>query len=403
VKKIENFTITNNISKKTNSKKFTKSTFFNQKIFQESLIGNKNFFQYFHQNYKLNFARFNKFKKFKQIVIVGMGGSSLGANAIKSFLIERIKKDIIFFDNLDELKLYNFDKSKKFGKFLFIIISKSGNTLETILISNFLNSKYLKKNNTIIITEDNNNALNSFAKKRNFEIVKHNPTIGGRYSVLSEVAMLPAFLMGLKIDKFKKGILSVTKKNKSKLFLGVNEMVKKFQSKKYSSLVLLSYHPRLEQFLFWYQQLFAESLGKKGNGLLPVVSSTPKDHHSLLQLYLDGPKDKIFYFFSIDESSGKKLKNNFFGSKFNILSQKSLSEIARIQKDSLIDVFERKKIPFREFKITSTNEESLAELFSFFMLETFLIGKKLKINPFDQPAVEEVKKRTFQRLKNRTK
>lgn len=97
MKKIENFTITNNISKKTNSKKFTKSTFFNQKIFQESLIGNKNFFQYFHQNYKLNFARFNKFKKFKQIVIVGMGGSSLGANAIKSFLIERIKKDIIFF------------------------------------------------------------------------------------------------------------------------------------------------------------------------------------------------------------------------------------------------------------------------------------------------------------------
>ena len=165
----------------------------------------------------------------------------------------------------------------------------------------------------------------------------------------------------------------------------------------------MNYCPALNEFLYWYQQLVAESLGKKGKGLLPVVSPAPRDHHSLLQLYLDGPKDKLFYIFSCKNQGEEKLKKNVFGNKFNNLNKKSINEIANIQKDSLIEVFKRKKIPYRELRIGAINEETLSELFSYFMLETFLIGSKMKINPFDQPAVEEVKKITLKRLNNRSK
>ena len=332
-----------------------------------------------------------------------MGGSILGTKAINSFLQFKIKKDVIFFDNLNDFKISQFKKKLISKKILFILISKSGNTLETLSISNLLSLRFLKKNNTIIISEKNNNALHLFSKKKGLKFIMHNDSIGGRYSVFSEVGMFPSYLLGLKLNSFYKGIVSLTKKNKSMLISMANNMAKKFKNSKYSSIVLLNYCPPLNEFLYWYQQLVAESLGKKGKGLLPVVSPAPKDHHSLLQLYLDGPKDKLFYIFSYKKGREEKLKKNIFGDKFKNLNNRSINEIATIQKDSLIEVFKRKKIPYRELRISTINEETLSELFSYFMLETFLIGCKMKINPFDQPAVEEVKKITLKNLNNRPK
>ena len=154
----------------------------------------------------------------------------------------------------------------------------------------------------------------------------------------------------------------------------VNELSKFYSLKKYRSLVLLNYDKRLTSFLFWLQQLLGESLGKKGKGLLPLISLAPKDHHSLLQLYLDGPKDKIFLIF------------------YSNFKNKKLNKIVSAQRSALKQVFLKKKIPFREIEIKNYSEETLGELFSYFILETVLIGKIVKINPFDQPAVEEVKK-----------
>ena len=392
-----------NIKDINNFCKFKKSDKLLEKILSNNLKKNINFFQYFNKNYNLNFTKFKKFRKFKTLVIVGMGGSVLGTKAIKSFLQFKIKKDIIFFDNLDNFKINKIKKKLFPKKSLFILISKSGNTVETLSISNLLSSRFLKKNNTVIISEKNNNALQFFSKKKGFQFIKHNNSIGGRYSVFSEVGMFPSYLMGLKLNSFHKGKVSLTKKNKSRLISMANEMANKFKNRKYSSLILLNYCPALNEFLYWYQQLVAESLGKKGKGLLPVVSPAPRDHHSLLQLYLDGPKDKLFYIFSCKNQGEEKLKKNVFGNKFNNLNKKSINEIANIQKDSLIEVFKRKKILFRELRISAINEETLSKLFSYFMLETFLIGIKMKINPFDQPAVEEVKKITLKKLNNRTK
>ena len=149
--------------------------------------------------------------------------------------------------------------------------------------------------------------------------------------------------------------------------------------------------PRLNKFLFWLQQLISESLGKQGKGFLPMISNMPKDHHSLLQLYLDGPNDKIFYIFSEEKRSNSKFRTRTFSNEIKFLKNKSLYQIKDSQRNALVKVFKKKKIPFRELKINNLSEGALGELFSYFILETIIMGKMLKINPFNQPAVEEVK------------
>ena len=162
-------------------------------------------------------------------------------------------------------------------------------------------------------------------------------------------------------------------------------------SKKFNNLIFLNYFPELEKFLYWCQQLIGESLGKKNKGFLPVVSNAPKDHHSLLQLYLDGPKDKLFNIFSFENKSKDKIKINKKYRINNFLNNKTLSSVKNAQKKALVKLFTKKNIPFREFRIKKINEETLGNLFSYFIIETIILGKLLDVNPYNQPAVEEVK------------
>ena len=133
-----------------------------------------------------------------------MGGSTLGAEAIYSFLKSKIKKDIYFLNNLEINKLKEISNKKIINKSLFIIISKSGETLETLSLVNSFQKGVFKQSNSIIITENKKNSLKLFAEERKILVIDHKRYIGGRYSVLSEVGMIPAFLMGLKVNDFKK-------------------------------------------------------------------------------------------------------------------------------------------------------------------------------------------------------
>ncbi len=390
----KNFKIENKISNKFLDFKFIKKISKNYKnIFNEILLEKNNsnrMLNIFDEKYKFNFNLndIQKFKKFKTIAIIGMGGSILGNEAINNFLAKKIKKKIYFFNNLDPKKIFNFKKNNKLKNVLFIIISKSGNTIETL--SNMLYLKVIKKNsnNIILITESQNNFLLSVARKYNLFYVEHKKFIGGRFSVLSEVGILPAYLMGINIKKLRLNINNVFKKKES-LFLKKSSinLAALLNSKKVTNLIFLNYAPELEKFLFWCQQLIAESLGKKGYGFLPVISNAPKDHHSLLQLYLDGPKDKLFYVFSLDE----KYKTSNLRSSLKFINKKNLNDIKFAQKNALIQSLKKNKIPFREFKIKKTSEEVIGELFTYFILETIIVGKLMKINPFNQPGVEQVK------------
>ena len=346
------------------------------------------------KNFKFNFKKkdLQKFKKYKTIAIIGMGGSILGAEAINNFLEEKIKKKIYFFNNLNTKKISTIKKEENLSKILFIIISKSGNTIETLSNLSVLN--IIKKNskNVILISQKKNNLFFTLSRKFNLFHIEHKDYIGGRYSVLSEVGIIPAYLMGINIFKLRSTIQNFLK-GKEKIFLKQSslKLACLLSTKKINSLVFLNYSPELEKFLFWCQQLIAESLGKKGKGFFPVVSNVPKDHHSLLQLYLDGPKDKLFHIFSLKEKSKEKINLKKITNSNSYLNNKALSTIKNAQKDALIKAFKKNKIPFREFKINKTNEEVLGELFSYFILETVIIAQLIKINPFDQNAVEQIK------------
>ncbi len=392
----KDYSFKNFIDQKLLGKSQIKNSKIYKKCFLEILneIKSKKTLNVLDNNFKFsfNFSDLSNFKKFKTIAIIGMGGSILGLEAIYNLFYKKIKKKIYFFNDINEQKIYNFKKNVNFKDTLFIIISKSGNTVETL--SNSFSLSIFKKNaKNVIIISEKKNTLFSICKKLNLFHIEHKSFIGGRYSVLSEVGVVPAFLMGINTKKLRSKILNFLKgKPQSFLKDSTTKLAGILRSEKLNNLIFLNYSPRLEKFLFWCQQLIAESLGKKNKGFMPIISNVPKDHHSLLQLYLDGPKDKIFYIFSLEEKNKEiikpvKLKNN----STDIFNNKSLSEIKDAQKNALIKSFKKNNIPFREFKIKKGKEEVLGELFSYFILETVLIGKLVSINPFNQPAVEQVK------------
>ncbi len=367
--------------------KLDKKTINTKKILTELLKEDNKILQSLSNNYCDSYTKksLSKYKNFKNIRIIGMGGSSLGTRAIYSFLKHKIKKKLIFFDNLETNKI----KDKK--KHLNLIVSKSGNTLETIVNSNIYINKF---DQNIFITENKKNYLHVLANKLKSEIVHHNNYIGGRYSVLSEVGMLPADLMGLKPDHFRQfNLLIKNKRFLNNLIQNVTATIFFLKNKKINSIIL-NYDEKAQNLFNWYQQLIAESLGKKGKGLLPVISSLPKDNHSVMQLYLDGFKNNFFTFFYTHENKSLKIKNSKILSSQKYLKNRNLSEVIYAQKKATENVFSKKNIPFRSFEIKKRDEKTLGELFCFFILETILIGKSLNLNPYDQPAVELIKLET---------
>ena len=355
------------------------------------------------KNYKLNFnfSELKKYKKFKRIIILGMGGSILGTEAIGQFLKHKIKKKIIFLNNLDEDLINEINKIKDLKNSLFLIISKSGNTLEVLsIIDSIKNKANFNNKNTLIITENNNNDLSFFAKKNKIKIIFHKKHIGGRYSVFSETALVPCYFMGINISKFKKNNLDFLRKDKNILIKNLINMSKIYSSKKINSLILLNYCSGLDSFLLWCQQLIAESLGKKGRGLIPIISKGPRDHHSLLQLFLDGPQDKFFYLFSIKEKNKIKNSSKLFKSSLN---KSNSYKVIQEQKNAFLTILKNKNIPHLSIEIKKKDEATLGKLFSYFIFETIFLGEDLKINPFNQPAVEQVKIITKKNLFKRSK
>jgi glucose-6-phosphate isomerase len=370
----------------TNFKTKKKSLLIKKKLI--SLLKSKNeILNSLSQNYKDNFTKkiLLKYKRKTNYRVIGMGGSSLGTQTIYDFLKYKIKKKFIFSDNLQ----VNLDKDKK--KYTNLIVSKSGNTIETIVNANIF---IKKKDKNIFITENKNSYLLNLAKKLKSDIIHHNNYIGGRYSVLSEVGMLPAELMGLKASNFRQ--LNNLIKNKrfiNSLISNVSSTLYFIKKKKFNS-VIINYDDRSENLFNWYQQLIAESLGKKKKGLLPIISNMPKDNHSTMQLYLDGFKNNFFTFFYVNEKNSEKIKNNTILSSQYYLKNKNLSQVTLAQKKATENVFKNKNIPFRSFEINKRDEKTLGELFCFFILETILIGQSMNLNPYDQPAVELIKLET---------
>tara|TARA_B100000787_G_C16191031_1_gene297517 strand:- start:587 stop:1744 length:1158 start_codon:yes stop_codon:yes gene_type:complete len=360
-----------------------------KKDFQNIIKNQPHFFESLKPTYQYSYSKkkLSKYKKFSNIRVIGMGGSILGTEAIYDFLKKKIKKKLTFVNNLNSNADYYQDKKIN----LNLIVSKSGNTLETIVNANTL---IKEKEKNIFITESKDSYLTNLAKKLKAEIFEHKNYIGGRYSVLSEVGMLPAELMNLNENKFKQ-LNNLIKNNNfvNGLVNNVASTLNLVKAEKHVSIIL-NYDEQSRNFFKWYQQLIAESLGKKSKGILPVISSMPKDNHSLMQLYLDGPKKNFYTFFNVLDNELIKIKNDKILSSHGFLKNQNIEKIKQSQMSGTEKVFASKKIPFRSFRVLKRNEQSLGELFCFFILETILLGRALNVNPFDQPSVELIKKET---------
>jgi glucose-6-phosphate isomerase len=363
----------------------------------KNLINNKeNFFiNTLSEDFQKNlFLKKNSLKKKlnKNILIVGMGGSILGSKMLSSFF--DLDKNYFFLDNLNSSLISEVIKND-LTKFSIFVISKSGKTLETlancnIILNNFKNRKKSISKNFIIISEKNNTLFN-FAKKNNLTFFEHNTNLSGRYSVLSDSSLL---MFNFDYKKIVNGINSVLRKDlKNNLIKNVAMLLTLIKRSNIDTHVSLIYSNRLLNYGYWHQQLLAESIGKSGNDFTPIVSECPKDHHSLMQLYLDGKKNKFFTLIKMINSKNDQTVKDYFNQG---LKKNNLSKIIDAQFNATINVFKKKLIPFRVILVDANKPtESLVSLLTYSMLETAVLCKGLNLNPFNQPAVELIKSETY--------
>ncbi|MEY4390212.1 MAG: hypothetical protein RLZZ167_852 [Pseudomonadota bacterium] len=384
---------------KNNSTSYKNNFIKCSKIFKDLLVNKENFFfNTLSAEYQKTVSlkkSILKQKLHKNILVIGMGGSVLGSKMFSSFF--GLDKNYYFLDNLNNSIVNNFIK-KDLSKFSIFIISKSGKTLETltncnIILNNFNKRKKNISKNFIVISE-RNNILSNFAKKNNLMFFEHNINLSGRYSVLSEVGLL---MFNLDYKKIIQGIDSVLKKGLNKnLIRNAATLLTLIKKSKIDTHVSLIYSHNLLSYGYWHQQLLAESIGKKGKDFTPIISECPKDHHSIMQLYLDGKKNKFFTFFKTINNKLDQPIKDYFDQKFK---RNSLNNIIDSQFNATINVFKKNLIPFRVVLIDQKKPiKSFISLIVYSMLETVILCKALNLNPFNQPAVEEIKKETYSLL-----
>ena len=341
----------------------------------------------------------DKIIKKKYQLVVGMGGSSAGAKAINM----RIEGNVFFLDNYDPTYLQNFFKDNNIKDFTIYVISKSGSTFETLAMCNLIFQHLLKIStieeiikHVIIITEESKSLLSDFAKKNNLQIIHHNKKIGGRFSVFSETSMI---LFDFDPDKISNSaqsvVLKLTQNNlEDDTNPVVNAAVILTLQERYgiNYNINLLYDYTLKNYSYWFHQLFAESLGKNEKALTPMTSICPKDHHSLMQLFIDGSKNKLFNIYQpfLTEDS---LKFSPLG--LGSIETKTPDELLESQYLSVIKTFKNLKIPHRLVTSTGDKISNIFELFSYNILETVVLGYAQNLNPYDQPAVEQIKINTF--------
>ena len=356
---------------------------------------------------------------FDDIIILGTGGSSLGSRALLE--VARHKKNtghkvpnLHIVTNTDPFSYHQLCESLDFHSTAIIAISKSGNTIETLMqlmiLLPILKEKISPqaiKDQVCVITQSENSALFDLAKKYQWRIHPHDPTLSGRYSVLSIVGLMPALIMGLNVHDIRKGAQDVLEEYTQKDYRDVDSIKSAamifglVENHHKSCLVMLAYASRLGSLSRWFRQLWAESIGKSGHGSTPIYAMGPVDQHSQLQLWLDGPADKIFTFFSIDHEKNTHLisaEDASISEKLLPLSQTNLNDLMDASAKATFHVLNEKKLPIRQFHTQQFNEKTMGALMMHFMLETIHTAKLYGFNPFDQPAVEEGKKLIWQNI-----
>lgn len=328
-------------------------------------------------------------KQFRDIVIIGIGGSALNPKIATSF---EARSDVCihYLDTTDPIHYESFKKKVVLQECFFLVISKSGNTIEVLsVLGAVLNDlgEY-NKDQFCFITGQHNNHIRNIANEMGSMILTHDEEIGGRFATFSNVAILPGFLHGSDMKSFLNGANEVLKdfwENKERS-LPARSAVSLFLYEK-PIMVNIGYTRFFTDFLNWNSQIVGESLGKDGKGYTPVHNIGPIDQHSVFQLYLDGPKDKVFTFLYSRNSCNNinKIKNVAF------LSDKTLEDINEIEYRATLSSCRELKLPTRNILIDNLDEYSIGALAMHSIIEILTVAHLMDISPFGQPAVEMIK------------
>lgn len=344
--------------------------------------------------------------KQKNIIVIGIGGSTLGTYAIYKFLkhSKTLSKQLFFLETTDPIDIKSKIENIDLEDTLFIVISKSGTTIETVSIFKYINSLVkCDRNNTLVITE-NDSKLNSYAQTneiKSFEIPKD---VGGRFSVFSAVGLLPLAIVGIDIDEILMGARSISKSFFAQDAV-YDRLIKKARffteyKNSFNINVVFSYSSRLEGFNKWYIQLWGESLGKidinsTRQGLTPIGIIGPIDQHSFLQLIVEGKRDKTVSVIKVDDfDNDLKIPNVKLAGleELDYIDGLEFSSLINEQADATIEsINSLNDIPCDVITIDGVCEKSIAELMYEYELLTSLCAKFMYINAYDQPGVESGK------------
>ncbi|WP_456472567.1 glucose-6-phosphate isomerase [Methanocaldococcus sp.] len=319
-----------------------------------------------------------------EVVVIGMGGSILGTETVYYAL--NVNKKAIFLDNTDpEVTLR---KIKLLDNPVVYVVSKSGNTLETLVNYKLIKDKVDVKE-FIFIT--NGGKLLEIAKKNNYRVLNIPDEVPGRYSVFTSVGLAPLSALGVDVKSLLKGAKEMDKINLNHPAV-VNGVIHYLHEREGRDIsVLMTYVESLQYFGEWYKQLLGESLGKNFLGITPLLSVGAKDQHSLLQLYLDGKKDKVITFLTVEEYR-EDIEIEFEGAK-------KYSDIIKAEKLATEKALTNRGVPNITIELKKVDEKELGSLLYFYMIQIAFMGVLYNIDPFNQPAVEEEKRICWSILK----
>lgn len=388
----------------------------NESIF-DSIVDEKNKIGY----YKLPFQNCEDIKSFastvkqKHIAVIGIGGSSLGTYAIYDFLkrTHNFEKKLHFFETTDPIDINDRIKKLDLDDTLFVVISKSGTTIETVSLFKYLHTKTTINALNCVIISESDSKLTQYAHANQMETFEIPKDVGGRFSVFSSVGLLPLACIGVDIEELLHACRDVYSSffNKKEEYSELMEKARFIIENKhrFNINVIFSYSSALEGFNKWYIQLWGESLGKINvnhtrQAFTPIGLIGPVDQHSFLQLIAEGKRDKTVTFIKVlsREDSTEIPEVPLIGlEELNYLDKLSFSELITQQVDATIQAIdEMNDVPYDVISIQKINAFSIAKLMFRYQLLTSIVGKFVRINTYDQPGVESGKIILKNKLKN---
>jgi glucose-6-phosphate isomerase len=347
--------------------------------------------------------------KFQDIVVIGIGGSSLGNRALHQALNPPLtSRGIHICDNIDPDALHAIlQQIRSLNTTQFHIITKSGSTAETLanfmIIFQMLKREKLNPADHIVaVTDPNSGDLLRLAKQEGFPVFHVPPNVGGRFSVLTPVGLLSAAYSGIEIAKLLEGARGMSERCWTESFPENPAALIAFLltylcgSRGKSNVIFMPYSAALKSFALWFCQLWAESLGKQGKGQTPVATEGAADQHSQLQLYMEGPEDKVILFLRVAQpSSDYTLECDLTADSIDYLKGKTLHQLFLAEQTATATALARSGRPNLTIEIDRVHEQNIGGLIYLFEFATALGGESWRINAFDQPGVEEGKRLTY--------